>query len=257
LAVPPPPHVSGAVHVPHCRTLPQPSPTSPQFAPSEEHVLGVQAGTPHTFAVPPPPHVALPLHVPQFAVSPPQPSATCPQFAPSDAHVAGVQLGAPHTPGVPPPPHVCGGVQLPQLTSPPQPLPVGPHMMFAGHACGTQVSASPAPQTPGVPPPPHVVPGAHVPQDEMVPPHPFPVGPHVTLGGQATGVHPVVQTPLMQASVTGHVPQVIAPPQPSGQSPQTTPDGHAVTGVHVTHLPPTHAPVVQVPQSMEPPQPSG
>ena len=68
---------------------------------------------------------------------------------------------------------------------------------------------------------------------------------------------PVVQTPLMQASVTGHVPQVSAPPQPSGQSPQTTPDGHAVAGVHVTHLPPTHAPVVQVPQSIEPPQPSG
>ena len=86
---------------------------------------------------------------------------------------------------------------------------------------------------------------------------PFPVGPHVTLDGQPTGVHPVVQTPLMQASVTGHVPQVIDPPQPFGQSPQTTPTGQVVTGVQVEHLPPTHAPLVQVPQSIDPPQPSG
>lgn len=36
----PPPHVCGAVHEPHCRRLPQLSPTDPQFAPSAWQVVG-------------------------------------------------------------------------------------------------------------------------------------------------------------------------------------------------------------------------
>ena len=44
LAVPPPPQVCGAAQVPHWRTLPQPSPTGPQLAPSCAHVFGVQLG---------------------------------------------------------------------------------------------------------------------------------------------------------------------------------------------------------------------
>jgi hypothetical protein len=80
-AIPPPPHVSGAAHVPHSSTLPHPSPIGPQLNPRPAHVLGVHCGAPHTFAVPPPPQVMFPVHVPQFVVSPPHPSATCPQLA--------------------------------------------------------------------------------------------------------------------------------------------------------------------------------
>jgi hypothetical protein len=57
LAVPPPPQVSGATHVPHWMIPPQPSATGPQFAPSCWHVSGVHCGEPHWFEVPPPPHV--------------------------------------------------------------------------------------------------------------------------------------------------------------------------------------------------------
>jgi hypothetical protein len=39
---PPPPHVSGDVHVPQLSVPPQPSEKSPQFAPSAWHVVGVQ-----------------------------------------------------------------------------------------------------------------------------------------------------------------------------------------------------------------------
>ncbi len=247
--------MSGGVHVPQLSALPQPSPTSPQFAPSDVHVLGVHGGTPHTFAVPPPPHVALPVHVPQTAVSPPQPSATCPQFAPRDAHVAGVQAGAPHTPGVPPPPHVAGGVQVPQLIVPPHPSPVRPHVTPAGHVWGTQAFPSDSPHAPGTPPPPHVAGGVHVPHTGVRPPHPFPVCPHVMLGGQGSGVQPLTHAPPMHDPVE-QVPHEIAPPQPFGQSPQVTPVGHFVMGVHVAHIPSTHsAPPSHVPQLMRPPSP--
>ena len=107
--------------------------------------------------------------------------------------------------------------------------------MLGGHACGTHAFPSASPQTPGTPPPPQVVPGAHVPHDEIVPPQPLPVGPHLMLGGHGCGVQPPVQTPAMHASVIGQVPQVIDPPHPSGQSPHMTPAGQAVSGLQVTH----------------------
>src|ERR1700733_7779710 len=40
----PPPHISGAVHVPHCSAPPHPSPAGPQLIPCAEHVSGTQDG---------------------------------------------------------------------------------------------------------------------------------------------------------------------------------------------------------------------
>jgi hypothetical protein len=249
--------VSGAAHVPHWSTFPHPSPTGPQFTPRLEHVLAVHDGAPHTLLVPPPPQVWLPVHVPQLAVRPPHPSAASPQFTFRDAHVAGVQLGAPQTPGVPPPPQVSPLGHVPQLTIPPQPLPVGPHWMFAGHTCGTHALASPTPHTPGLPPPPQVVPAGQVPH-EIVPPQPSPVGPHWMPAGQVVaGVQPVEQVPFSQISGEGHEPQVRDPPHPLGHSPQTTEVGHAAAGAHVAHCPATQEPFEQVPQLIELPHPSG
>jgi hypothetical protein len=207
----PPEHVSAIGHVPHGIEPPHPSGQTPHTTPAGHAVRGTQV------TQLPPMHDAPLAHVPQFAVRPPQPSAWTPQVAPSDPQVAGVQLGAPHLPGVPPPPQLSGGVQLPQSTSPPHPFPVLPHVMVGGQACGTHAFASPSPQVLGTPPPPHVVPAAHVPHDAIVPPHPSPVGPQVTLGGHGCFLQPVEQVPAMQVVVGSvQVPQLIEPPHPSG-----------------------------------------
>jgi hypothetical protein len=97
-AVPPPPHVLGAVQPPQSCDPPHVSVIVPHFP------VQLQLGThPHTPGVPPPPHVTpVPLHVPQSSV-PPHASAIDPQFFPCAAHVVFVQ---PHTPVVPAPPHV-------------------------------------------------------------------------------------------------------------------------------------------------------
>src|SRR2546428_108771 len=50
LGVPPPPQLSGAVHVPQSIAPPQPSSMTPQSTPAT-HVFGVQ---PQAFAIPPP-----------------------------------------------------------------------------------------------------------------------------------------------------------------------------------------------------------
>ena len=92
-ASPPPPQVSGAVHVPQGMTLPQPSPCCPQFTPRLPHVAGTHAAVPpQTLGVPPPPQVCGALHGPHCR-RPPHPSATGPQVAPASAHVRGVQVG--------------------------------------------------------------------------------------------------------------------------------------------------------------------
>jgi hypothetical protein len=57
LGLPPPPHVSAPVHVPHWSIPPQPSDCAPQLKPSLAHVVGTQATLPHWLGVPPPPHV--------------------------------------------------------------------------------------------------------------------------------------------------------------------------------------------------------
>jgi hypothetical protein len=54
LAVPPPPHVAGAVQEPQLSMTPQPSEIGPQFLPCAAHVV---AEHPHMPATPPPPHV--------------------------------------------------------------------------------------------------------------------------------------------------------------------------------------------------------
>jgi hypothetical protein len=71
LAVPPPPHVCGAMHVPHdatvrgCAQLSVPE-TWPQFLPRlAQNAESLSGGQPHTFAVPPPPQVCGAVHVPQ------------------------------------------------------------------------------------------------------------------------------------------------------------------------------------------------
>jgi hypothetical protein len=86
LALPPPPHVCGALHEPQAIVPPQPLGAVPQFCPAGHVVAGVQ---PHTLALPPPPHVCGALHEPQ-AIVPPQPSGAVPQFCPTGHVVAGV-----------------------------------------------------------------------------------------------------------------------------------------------------------------------
>lgn len=103
-ATPPPPQVSGATQVPHCKRLPQPSPAGPQpiFSAAQ---LEATHGEPHTPGVPPPPQVSFVGHVPHSS-SPPQPSPAGPQLNPRAMQVVGVQAELPHTPGIPPPPQV-------------------------------------------------------------------------------------------------------------------------------------------------------
>jgi hypothetical protein len=128
LAMPPPPHVCGDVHVPQLITLrdvPQLSfaVTLPQFFPTRvQNAAFVSAPQPHTLAMPAPPHVCGDMHVPQFITVREAPqlslAVTLPQFFPTREQnaefVSGTQFG-PHTFAVPPPPHVCGIVHVPQF----------------------------------------------------------------------------------------------------------------------------------------------
>jgi hypothetical protein len=56
-AVPPPPQVWPAGHVPQARTPPQPFGGPPQFALSAPQVVGLQSVPPQTLGVPAPPQV--------------------------------------------------------------------------------------------------------------------------------------------------------------------------------------------------------
>lgn len=86
---PPPPHVSGALHVPQSSTLPQPSETWPQLAPSFSQVVGVQAVVPHLFA-PSPPQKSPVSQLPQ-SITKLQPSGIEPHSAPKLEQVPGLQ----------------------------------------------------------------------------------------------------------------------------------------------------------------------
>jgi hypothetical protein len=87
LGVPPPPHVSGDVHVPQLRFVPQPFDSEPQLSPTfAQVVVGLH---PQTFGAPEPPHESGAAQVPQLSV-PPQPFAIEPQFFPCWEHVVGV-----------------------------------------------------------------------------------------------------------------------------------------------------------------------
>jgi hypothetical protein len=101
---PAPPHVSGAVQVPHdAITPPQPFAHGPQFTPEGQTVMGVHGGVPHWKGVPAPPHVSPDGHDAQVTV-PPHPLAMVPH-SPAGHEVIGVQGALPHWNGVPPPPH--------------------------------------------------------------------------------------------------------------------------------------------------------
>src|SRR5438067_1539279 len=76
LGIPPPPHVSGALHLPQLSAFPQPSPAGPHVKPRLPQVAGVQVLVPH-LPGPPPPHVSVPMHGPQSR-GPPQPSPAGP-----------------------------------------------------------------------------------------------------------------------------------------------------------------------------------
>ena len=71
-------------------TLPQPSPTGPQFTPSAAQVVGVQVLLPQTLGMPPPPQVWPAGQLPHWRRLP-QPSPAGPQFTPCAAQVVGVQ----------------------------------------------------------------------------------------------------------------------------------------------------------------------
>ena len=93
LALPPPAHVCGEVHVPHeltVRDVPQLSlaVTPPQFLPSrEQNAVSVSAEQPQTLALPPPAHVCGEVHVPHELTVRDVPqlslAVTPPQFLPS------------------------------------------------------------------------------------------------------------------------------------------------------------------------------
>jgi hypothetical protein len=82
LAMPPPPHVCGAVQVPQLSMPPQPSEMLPQVAPWAEQVVGVQQE---------PLKQVWPVGQPQVRVSPQSPSGIVPHRGKCAAHVVGVQ----------------------------------------------------------------------------------------------------------------------------------------------------------------------
>lgn len=85
-AVPPPPQVSGSMHMGQVMTPAHPSGISPQSP--AMHVRGVQGPTPQRFGIPIAPHTRSGRHMPQSMV-PPQPSVMGPHSAPSASHVVG------------------------------------------------------------------------------------------------------------------------------------------------------------------------
>ena len=244
--VPPPPHVSGAVHVPQLRESPHLSPAGPQLIFCDAHVSGTQSPPssppsggmnplPHTLGLPPAPHFKGDVQVPQESV-PPQPSPAGPQLKPRSTQVFGVQMGAgvPHTAGVPPPPHVAGEVHEPHASVSPQPSPAGPQPIFwSVHESGTHAPPSipPSggtkldPHVLGLPPPPQMSGAVQDPQ-ESAPPHPSPAGPQLiprslqVFGTQADmPPHWLNLPPPPHVAGAVHVPQSSELPHPSPAGP--------------------------------------
>jgi hypothetical protein len=163
-ATPPPPHVWGAVQLPHESWLPQPSGIEPQVAPCAAQLVGVQ---PQTLAVPPPPQTCGVAQVPQSSVWP-HPSEMAPQSSPALVQLVGVHVPEPQT-FAPPPPHVCDPVQVPQLRLPPHPSGSVPQSApRLAQVAGVHVQACALLQVSG---------DGHVPHDS-VPPQPFATEPH-------------------------------------------------------------------------------
>jgi hypothetical protein len=116
LAIPPPPQVSGVMHVPQLTVPPQPSETIPHVFPVAVQSVATVPGVQQTFGVSPcvgfPPQVCPPVHAGPQLIVVLQLFVSVPQFAPA-GHVVTFGLH-PHSLAVPPPPQVFGAVQVPQ-----------------------------------------------------------------------------------------------------------------------------------------------
>jgi len=95
LAMPPPPQLSGAVHLPQSRTSPHPSDTVPQLAPRSAQVFGRHGVVPQRFGPLPPQNKPV-SHSPHSTLAP-HPSGTLPHSAFAIAQVVGT-----HPPPSPP-----------------------------------------------------------------------------------------------------------------------------------------------------------
>ena len=172
LGLPPPPHVSGAVHEPQLITLLQPSGCVPHSAPMSAQVSGSQGMSLHWFSCPPP--QIFPVGQSPQSINPSHPSEASPHSAPRASHVEGLQ---PHWLGTPPPPHVSGAMHSPQDSTFPHPSDTMPHAALSWvHVFGVQ---SPTPHRLS-PSPPQFCPGGQVPQF-TVPPQPSGTVPHSAL----------------------------------------------------------------------------
>jgi hypothetical protein len=246
-AVPPPPQVCGAMHVPHdatVRDVPQLSVpvTLPQFLPSRvQNAAFVSGAHPHTFAVPPPPHeTPVPVHAPQEATArlAPQLSAavTEPQFFLIRVQNARSVSELQQTPLLS---HVCGDVHAPQelttrfVSQLSKPVTL-PQVFFnreqnAGSLSGAQASARPStsvafasasaiPESPESmllsisvePPEPSFPATPPLPPEIVVPPL------------AASGEPPVPAPPALASAVAASCPPTPRPPEPP-KPPVTTP----------------------------------
>jgi hypothetical protein len=155
-AVPPPPHVCGAVHVPQftVRAMPQLSvtPTMPHVFPRPEQMAASLCGMqPQVLGTPPPPQVLGGMHVPQVAVrDAPQLSVALrlPQVADSRMQNALSDSAVqPQTFAWPEPAQLCGAVQVPQSIMLPQPSGTMPQLKPSeaqeGGESGVQVPGTP------------------------------------------------------------------------------------------------------------------
>jgi hypothetical protein len=178
VAMPPPPHVSGAVQVPHETVFPQPSFQSPHVV--APHPSGVQ---PHRDGSPPPPHVSGGVQLPQETF-PPQPSLNDPHVAPP--HPSGVH---PHLFATPAPAQLSGSLQVPQARIFEQPSDSSPQFApFEAQVAGWHGLS---PQRLG-PPPPQIPLDGHVPQF-FNPPQPSGISPHsAPCDAHVTAGHPVL-----------------------------------------------------------------
>jgi hypothetical protein len=275
LSCPPPPHVSGARHVPpsgaQLTLPPQPSPMVPQFIEPEHVVTGTQPELPpHTLSVPPPPHVSGAVQVPQLYVPPhpllwrpqlktPLPQATVWEMGtqrstpPSITPPSDRTLSPPQTLGCPPPPHVAGAVQVPpsglQVTAPPQPSATTPQFIWLGHAASGMHPELP-PHTLCVPPPPHVSGAVQGPPHETVPPQPLLSTPQLSPAHAVAwgiGTHELMSaSPKPPSESSLEAPHVLGLPPP----PHVVPLAHAAPPSSPAHWTSPPQPSATAPQFM-------
>ncbi len=98
--IPPPPQVSGTVHVPQSSVPPQQSEAMPQSKPRSAQGVGPGQSKPHWCPSQPNPHIRPTGQVPQSRTCP-QPSSAVPQLKPCSAQVIDTQA-SPSSPASPP-----------------------------------------------------------------------------------------------------------------------------------------------------------